>query len=106
MQANLIKAFYYCRLIPLWLTLNQIPAQIVFTVSWISTVWRVKFEMEESLLKSTRQKIKQSWISRIVNGQSQALAKHLAIYRHEVDKGKLTAVASFEKLMFRALALR
>ena len=28
--------------------------------------------------------------------------KHLVSYQHEVDKGKLTAVASFEKLTFRA----
>ena len=28
--------------------------------------------------------------------------KHLVIYQREVDKGKLTAVASFEKLTFRA----
>ena len=28
--------------------------------------------------------------------------KHLVSYQREVDKGKLTAVASFEKLPFRA----
>ena len=28
--------------------------------------------------------------------------KHLLSYQREVDKGKLTAVASFEKLTFRA----
>ena len=28
--------------------------------------------------------------------------KHLVTYQREVDKGKLTAVASFEKLTFRA----
>ena len=28
--------------------------------------------------------------------------KHLVSYQLEVDKGKLTAVASFEKLTFRA----
>ena len=28
--------------------------------------------------------------------------KHLVSYQREVDKGKLTAVASFEKLAFRA----
>ena len=28
--------------------------------------------------------------------------KHLVSYQGEVDKGKLTAVASFEKLTFRA----
>ena len=28
--------------------------------------------------------------------------KHLVSYQREVDKGKLTAVASFEKLTFRA----
>ena len=27
--------------------------------------------------------------------------KHLVSYQREVDKGKLTAVASFEKLSFR-----
>ena len=32
--------------------------------------------------------------------------KHLVSYQREVDKGKLTAVASFEKLAFRAGALR
>ena len=31
--------------------------------------------------------------------------KHLVGYQHEVDKAKLTAVASFEKLMFRGSAL-
>ena len=31
--------------------------------------------------------------------------KHLAGYQSEVDKGNLTAVASFEKLTFRALVL-
>ena len=31
--------------------------------------------------------------------------KHVS-YQREVDKGKLTAVASFEKLTFRVLALR
>ena len=30
---------------------------------------------------------------------------HLVSYQREVDKGKLTAVANFEKLMFRARAL-
>ena len=29
--------------------------------------------------------------------------KHLVSYQREVDKGKLTAVASFEKLTFRAI---
>ena len=28
--------------------------------------------------------------------------KHLVSYQREVDKGKLTAVVSFEKLTFRA----
>ena len=28
--------------------------------------------------------------------------KHFVSYQREVDKGKLTAVASFEKLTFRA----
>ena len=28
--------------------------------------------------------------------------KHLVSYQREVDKGELTAVASFEKLTFRA----
>ena len=28
--------------------------------------------------------------------------KHLVSYQREVDKGKLTAVASFEKMTFRA----
>ena len=28
--------------------------------------------------------------------------KHLVSYQREVDKGKLTSVASFEKLTFRA----
>ena len=28
--------------------------------------------------------------------------KHLVSYQREVDKGKLTAVASFEKVTFRA----
>ena len=28
--------------------------------------------------------------------------KHLVSYQREVDKGKLTAKVSFEKLMFRA----
>ena len=32
--------------------------------------------------------------------------KHLVSYQHEVDKGKLTAVASFEMVTFRARALR
>ena len=32
--------------------------------------------------------------------------KHLVSYQRGVDKGKLTAVASFEKLTFRACALR
>ena len=32
--------------------------------------------------------------------------KHLVSYQREVDKGKLSAVASFEKLTFRARALR
>ena len=32
--------------------------------------------------------------------------KHSFSYQREVDKGKLTAVASFEKLAFRARALR
>ena len=31
--------------------------------------------------------------------------KHLVSYQCEVDKGKLPAVASFEKLTFRACAL-
>ena len=32
--------------------------------------------------------------------------KHLVNYQREVDKGKLTAVANFEKVAFRVRALR
>ena len=35
-------------------------------------------------------------------GQNTSFSIHLVIYQREVDKGKLTAVASFEKLTFRA----